>query len=85
MIVEFENKDGGQWADASVISRAGNAKGKHSTWFNIENLWDSTQSCADFQSINKWEKLQYTDEIVNRFNIIKDERGNFSIIDAKKK
>ena len=85
MIVEFENKDGGQWTDASVISRAAKAKGKHRAWFNIENLWDSTQSCADFQSIKKWEKLQYTDEIVNRLNIIKDERGNLNIIDAKKK
>ena len=84
-VVKFKNKDRDQGTEVSVISRGGKAKGKYGTWFNIENLGDGTQSCVDFQSISKWEKLENTKETVNLLNIIKDETGKLSITDAKKK
>lgn len=84
-VVKFENKGGDQWTEVSVISRGGKAKEKCSTWFNIKNLQDGTQSCVDFQSISKREKLENTNEIVNLLNIIKDKPRNSNIIDANKK
>lgn len=46
------------WREATIISRAGKATGKYSSWYNVKHPDEENPICIDFQSIDKWKKVE---------------------------
>ena len=60
--IRIREKD--SWKAARVISRAGKAKGKFASWFNVETLDDGEKLCLDFSSV-EWQNEKDNPENVN--------------------
>ena len=41
-----------------IISRAGKAKGKNNSWFNVKDITQDEKISIDFSEIKRWKKFE---------------------------
>ena len=56
--VLYHNPDHNSWNKALIISRAGKAKGKNNSWFNVKDITQNEHLSVDFTKIKGWKNIQ---------------------------
>ena len=56
--------DSNNWKHFQILSRAGKAKGKYDSWYNVRDVENGTVDCVDWNNIHKWKPHTEHEEIL---------------------
>ena len=53
--MKYKGNDNNEWKTAKTLSKGGKARGKYSTFYNIEDCVSHEKQCINFKNLNSWE------------------------------
>ena len=75
--VLYHNPDHNSWNKALIISRAGKAKGKNNSWFNVKDITQDEHISIHFSKIKGWKNIEEEELIATPSG------NNVEILEAK--
>ena len=72
--MKYKGNDNNEWKTAKILSRGSKARGKYSTFYNIEDCVSHEKQCIDFKNLNSWETQD--EQILVTSNINNDDINN---------
>ena len=57
-MVQYHNPYHNSWNKALIISRAGKAKGKNNSLFNVKDKTQDEHTSIDFSKIKRWKNIE---------------------------
>ena len=56
--------DSNNWKRFQILSRAGKAKGKYDSWYNVRDVENGTADCVDWNNVHKWKPHTEHEEVI---------------------